>query len=66
MDWLLWFTRFENTKPLSLLIFFVVFCGVVVYAYGSKKRGKQLEEHKNIPLLDDEPQQEKFDQEEQQ
>ena len=66
MDWLLWFTRFENTKPLSLLIFFVVFCGVVVYAYGSKKRGKQLEEHKNIPLQDDEPQQEKIDQEEQQ
>ena len=66
MDWLLWFTRFENTKPLSLLIFFVVFCGVVVYAYGSKKRGKQLEEHKHSPLLDDEPQQEKIDQEEQQ
>ena len=66
MDWLLWFTRFENTKPLSLLIFFVVFCGVLVYAYGSKKRGKRLEEHKNIPLQHDEPQQEKIDQEEQQ
>ena len=66
MDWLLWFTRFENTKPLSLLIFFVVFCGVLVYVYGSRKRGKRLEEHKNIPLEDDEPQQEKIDQEEQQ
>ena len=67
MDWLLWFTRFENTKPLSLVIFFVVFCGVLVYVYGSRKRGKRLEEHKNIPLQDDdEPQQEKSDQEEQQ
>ena len=67
MDWLLWFTRYENTKPLSLLIFFTVFCGVLVYAYGSRKRGKRLEEHKNIPLEDDdEPQQQKRDQEEQQ
>lgn len=67
MDWLLWFTRFENTKPLSLVIFFAVFCGVLVYVYGSRKRGKRLEEHKNIPLQDDdEPPQEKNDQEEQQ
>lgn len=22
MEWLLWFTKFENTKPLSLLIFY--------------------------------------------
>ena len=66
MDWLLWFTKFENTKPLSLVIFFTVFCGVLVYVYGSRKRGERLEEHKNIPLEDDEPQQEKIDQEEQQ
>jgi cbb3-type cytochrome oxidase subunit 3 len=67
MDWLLWFTRYENTKPLALVIFFTVFCGVLIYVYGSRKRGKRLEEHKNIPLLDDdEPQQEKSDQEEQQ
>lgn len=67
MDWLLWFTRFENTKPLSLVLFFAVFCGVLVYVYGSRKRGKRLEEHKNIPLEDDdEPPQEKNDQEEQQ
>jgi cbb3-type cytochrome oxidase subunit 3 len=54
MEWLLWFTRFENTKPLSLVIFFTVFCGVVFYLYGSKKRGKKLEDYKNIPLQDDE------------
>ncbi|HWT28916.1 MAG TPA: cbb3-type cytochrome c oxidase subunit 3 [Methylophilaceae bacterium] len=54
MEWLLWFTKFENTKPVSLVIFFVVFCGVLVYLYGNKKRGKQLEDYKNIPLRDDE------------
>lgn len=54
MDWLNWFTKFENTKPLSLIIFFVVFCGVVFYLYGDKKRGDQLESFKTIPLQDDE------------
>ncbi len=54
MEWLVWFTKFENTKPLSLVIFFTVFCGVLVYLYGSKKRGKKLEDYKNIPLRDDE------------
>lgn len=56
MEWLVWFTKFENTKPLSLVIFFTVFCGVLVYLYGSKKRGKRLEDYKNIPLQDEENQ----------
>lgn len=54
MEWLLWFTKFENTKPLSLVIFFILFCGVLVYVYGSKTRGEKLESYKNIPLQDDE------------
>jgi cbb3-type cytochrome oxidase subunit 3 len=54
MEWLMWFTRFENTKPLSLVIFFTLFCGVLVYLYGSKRRGQQLESYKNIPLENDE------------
>lgn len=49
----MWFTRFENTKPLALLIFFTVFCGILVYLFGSKKRGKRLESYKNMPFLDD-------------
>ncbi|WP_245835109.1 cbb3-type cytochrome c oxidase subunit 3 [Methylobacillus rhizosphaerae] len=51
---MLWFTRFENTKPLSLVIFFLVFCGVLFYLFGSKTRSETLESHKNIPLQDDE------------
>jgi cbb3-type cytochrome oxidase subunit 3 len=53
MEWLLWFTKFENTKPLALVIFFTVFCLILVYLFGSKQRGEKLESHKNIPLQDD-------------
>ena len=55
MEWLNWFSRPENTKPLALLIFFVTFAGIVLYVYGNKKRGKRLESYKDIPFLDDEP-----------
>ena len=48
-----WLADPANAKPLGLLIFFVTFCLIVYWAYGSKKRGKQLEEHKHIPFLDD-------------
>jgi cbb3-type cytochrome oxidase subunit 3 len=53
MEWLMWFTQFENTKPLALVIFFTVFCGVLVYVYGSRKRGNRLESYKDIPFLDE-------------
>lgn len=54
MDWLLWFSRPENTKPLALVIFFVTFIGIVIYVYGSKKRSQKLESYRDIPFLDDE------------
>ena len=53
MEWLMWFTRFENTKPLALVIFFTVFCLILFYLFGSSQRGMRLESHKNIPLQDD-------------
>jgi cbb3-type cytochrome oxidase subunit 3 len=53
MEWLMWFSKPENTKPLALIIFFVTFIGIVVYVYGSKKRGEHLESYRNIPFLDD-------------
>jgi len=55
MDWVYWFSRPENTKPLALLIFFVTFAGIVLYVYGSKKRSKRLESYKDIPFQDDAP-----------
>ena len=53
MDWLLWFSKPENTKPLALLIFFVTFIGILLYVYGSRKRSKRLESYKNIPFADE-------------
>jgi cbb3-type cytochrome oxidase subunit 3 len=50
MEWLMWFTKFENTKPLALVIFFTVFCGILIYVFGSGKRGARLESYKNIPF----------------
>lgn len=55
MEWLDWFSKPENTKPLALIIFFVTFVGIVLYVYGSKKRSKRLESYKDIPFLDDAP-----------
>ena len=48
-----WFADPQNTKPLGLLIFFITFCLIVLWVYGSRKRGEKLEEHKHIPFLDD-------------
>lgn len=56
-----WLARPENAKPLGLLIFFVTFCLIVLWVYGSKKRGEKLEEHKNIPFLDEDLDQEAKD-----
>ena len=54
MEWLMWFSKPENTKPLALIIFFVTFIGIVIYVYGgSKKRGEQLESYRNIPFQDE-------------
>lgn len=48
-----WFANPANSKPLGLLIFFVTFCLIVLWVYGSRKRSDRLEAHKNIPFLDD-------------
>lgn len=53
MEWLSWFSRPENTKPLALIIFFVTFIGILVYVYGSRKRGQKLESYRDIPFLDE-------------
>ena len=49
-----WLTNLAHAKSLGLVIFFVTFVGIVLWVYGSKKRGQELESHKNIPFLDDE------------
>jgi cbb3-type cytochrome oxidase subunit 3 len=53
-EWLLWFTRFENSKIVALLLFFFTFCGILIYVYTGKKRSERLESYKFIPLQDEE------------
>ena len=53
MGWLDWFMSFENTKPVAMVIFFVCFCLILLYVYGSRKRGERLESYRDIPFLDD-------------
>ncbi|MEJ5211376.1 MAG: cbb3-type cytochrome c oxidase subunit 3 [Burkholderiales bacterium] len=50
-----WLSHPENTKPLGLLIFFVAFLGILWFVFGSRKRGEKLESYKDIPFLDEEP-----------
>lgn len=61
MELLLWFSKPENTKPLALVIFFVTFVGILLYVYGSKKRGEKLESYRQIPFEDDEDDRESKD-----
>jgi cbb3-type cytochrome oxidase subunit 3 len=53
MEWLMWFTQFENTKPLALVIFFTTFCAILYYVFGSRQRGQRLESYKDMPFLDE-------------
>lgn len=48
-----WLSDARQAKSLGLLILFTTFCLIVLWVYGSKKRGERLEQHKNIPFLDD-------------
>jgi len=53
MEWLMWFSKPENTKPVALIIFFVTFVSILLYVYGNKKRSKRLETYRDIPFLDE-------------
>ncbi len=52
-DLLAWIGRFENSKIVALLLFFVTFCGILIYVYTGKKRKERLESYKYIPFADD-------------
>lgn len=51
---LAWFSDMQNTKPLALVIFLVLFVGILLYVFTGKRRSERLESYKNIPFLDDE------------
>lgn len=52
-EWLMWFTRLDNSKMVALVLFFVTFCAILIYVYTGKKRSERLESYKYIPLQDD-------------
>jgi cbb3-type cytochrome oxidase subunit 3 len=55
MEWLLWFSKPEHTKPLALVIFLVTFIGIVLYVYGNRQRGERLESYRDMPFQDEDP-----------
>jgi len=52
-EWLSWFTRMENTKPLVLVLFSVTFVLILLYVFTNRNRSKRLESYKNIPFQED-------------
>lgn len=52
-DWFGWITQLENSKTVALVLFFVLFCGILLYVYTGRKRSARLESYKYIPLDDD-------------
>jgi cbb3-type cytochrome oxidase subunit 3 len=48
-----WFTHMENTKPLALVLNFVVFVGILAYLFVGKQRSERIENQKYLPLDDD-------------
>lgn len=53
-DWLNWFTRMENTKPLVLVLFSITFVLILIYVFSNRNRSQRLESYKNIPFEEDE------------
>ena len=49
-----WLGHLENSKIVALLIFFVTFCGILIYVFTGKQRRDRLESYKYIPFADEE------------
>lgn len=52
-DLLNWLGQMENSKPLALMLFFPLFCGILIYLFGSRRRTQRLESYRYIPIDDD-------------
>jgi len=52
-EWLQWFTHMENSKAAALVIFFVLFVGILIYVFGQRQRSERLESYKYMPFEDD-------------
>lgn len=52
-DLLGWLGQMGNSKTLALLLFFPMFCAILIYLFGSRQRAQRLESYRFIPLDDE-------------
>lgn len=48
-----WIGQFENSKVVALLLFFVTFCGILIYVFTGRERKQRFEAYKYIPFADE-------------
>ena len=48
-----WLGQMENSKTVALLMFFPLFCAILIYLFGSRRRTERLESYRFIPLDDE-------------
>jgi len=48
-----WIGQFENSKVVALVLFFVTFCGILIYVFTGKERKQRFEAYKYIPFADE-------------
>lgn len=58
-DWFEWFTRLENSKVFALVLFFTLYCAILIWVYTGRKRKQRLESYKYIPFQDEDGKPEK-------
>lgn len=54
LDFLYWFTDHGNSKIAAVVIFFVVFVGIIFYVFTNKDRKARYDAYRSIPLMDEE------------
>lgn len=54
LDFLYWFTDHGNSKIAAVVIFFIVFVGIIFYVFTNKDRKARYDAYRSIPLMDEE------------
>ncbi len=54
LDFFYWFTDHNNSKMAAVVIFFVVFVGIIFYVFTNKDRKARYDAYRSIPLMDEE------------
>lgn len=53
VDLIHWLGDLHNSKIVALLLFFITFCGILLYVFTGKRRKQRLESYKYIPFADE-------------